>query len=328
MSISPNMSISPFDLQSVDKADGILIQKGLHALGHYDGTFRGVPGPKTKAAYDRYRGGPVVEDFETGEMLAYSERVQEEFEFPGIIRKGATGLKARRVQEWLTYHDHRTGIDEDFGPATETALLRFQADRGLNLSGEVDEYTWTALVAPLLRAFARPVIDASLPLSNIVKTVALMHLREHPVELGGQNSGPWVRAYMEGNQGSPWPWCAGFVTLVMNQAAQVTGAGIPIYGSFSCDILATQGKTAGLFVSEAALDASSTDFSDAGLGSCCIFLVRRTATDWTHTGFAFDYSGSTFETIEGNTNDEGSREGFEVCRRTRGRSSKDFIRLA
>jgi hypothetical protein len=32
-----------------------------------------------------------------------------------------------------------------------------------------------------------------------------------------------------------------------------------------------------------------------------------------------------FETIEGNTNDEGSREGYEVCHRVRGYGSKDFI---
>lgn len=31
------------------------------------------------------------------------------------------------------------------------------------------------------------------------------------------------------------------------------------------------------------------------------------------------------ETIEGNTNDEDSPEGYEVCRRVRGYGSKDFI---
>jgi hypothetical protein len=32
-----------------------------------------------------------------------------------------------------------------------------------------------------------------------------------------------------------------------------------------------------------------------------------------------------FHTIEGNTNDEGSREGYEVRKRIRGHEDKDFI---
>ena len=36
-----------------------------------------------------------------------------------------------------------------------------------------------------------------------------------------------------------------------------------------------------------------------------------------HTGLVEKIHGSFIDTIEGNTNDEGSREGYEVCRRTR-----------
>jgi len=49
-----------------------------------------------------------------------------------------------------------------------------------------------------------------------------------------------------------------------------------------------------------------------------IFLVRRSSTDWTHTGLATAFNHDAFETIEGNTNNEGSREGYEVCSRSRG----------
>lgn len=46
-----------------------------------------------------------------------------------------------------------------------------------------------------------------------------------------------------------------------------------------------------------------------------------------HTGFVEYVSGDNIHTIEGNTNDEGVREGFEVCRRVRKISScKGFIR--
>lgn len=46
-----------------------------------------------------------------------------------------------------------------------------------------------------------------------------------------------------------------------------------------------------------------------------------------HTGFVEKVVGDTLHTIEGNTNDSGSREGYEVCRRQRKISQcKGFIK--
>ncbi|SRR5258706_9465203 len=47
-----------------------------------------------------------------------------------------------------------------------------------------------------------------------------------------------------------------------------------------------------------------------------------------HTGIVESVSGNQIHTIEGNTNDTGSREGYEVCRRTREiNSCIGFIRI-
>jgi CHAP domain len=47
-----------------------------------------------------------------------------------------------------------------------------------------------------------------------------------------------------------------------------------------------------------------------------------------HTGFVEYVLDDTIHTIEGNTNDDGSREGYEVCRRVRKIASiKGFIRI-
>ena len=48
-----------------------------------------------------------------------------------------------------------------------------------------------------------------------------------------------------------------------------------------------------------------------------------------HTGFVEKVlPNGKIQTIEGNTNDDGSREGYEVCRRTRNISSiKSFLRI-
>jgi hypothetical protein len=57
-----------------------------------------------------------------------------------------------------------------------------------------------------------------------------------------------------------------------------------------------------------------------------LFLLRRTlAGDWIHVGIVSATAADTFTSIEGNTDAQGSRSGFEVCSRTRGWTSKDDI---
>ena len=90
---------------------------------------------------------------------------------------------------------------------------------------------------------------------------------------------------------------------------------MPIAGSVSCDRLAAQGKAANLLVGNDRVRAGS------------IFLVRKTDTDWVHTGFVIEVKPQLFRTIEGNTNDDGVREGYEVASLTRSYASKDFLRL-
>ena len=58
-----------------------------------------------------------------------------------------------------------------------------------------------------------------------------------------------------------------------------------------------------------------------------IFLRRRIAGDWTHTGIVIKATPDAFMTIEGNTNDMGSREGYEVCRRFQGYKGRDFVTI-
>jgi hypothetical protein len=250
--------------------------------------------------------------------------VLREITFPGVIQSGAKGMNVRRVQEWLTYHDHGTAIDSDFGDGTKRAVESFQKDFGLTVTGRVDQKTWDELVAPMVKA-----VSATVPGGDsfdvAVYKLARVHLKLHPREAGEDNEGAWVRAYMEGNQGKDWKWCAGFVTFLMKQAKSILGGGMPIEGSFSCDLLASQAKAADRFVP--GKDIASGKVKWADLGKCWIFLVRKTSADWTHTGLAMDASGSAFGTIEANTNDEGSSNGYEVCARSRALDGKDFIKI-
>jgi hypothetical protein len=44
-----------------------------------------------------------------------------------------------------------------------------------------------------------------------------------------------------------------------------------------------------------------------------------------HTGIVTRAEQGVFHTMEGNTNDDGHRNGFEACTRRRGYRSKDFV---
>jgi hypothetical protein len=55
--------------------------------------------------------------------------------------------------------------------------------------------------------------------------------------------------------------------------------------------------------------------------------AERRRYRYRHTGIVIEAGPETMTTIEGNTNDEGSAEGYEVCRRTRGYGNMDFVVL-
>lgn len=99
------------------------------------------------------------------------------------------------------------------------------------------------------------------------------------------------------------PWCATFICWVFWQAG--------LYGllrtpSASCDHLAAGFKAHGRWGTEPRPGA---------------VVFYGTPNDLTHVGIVESATSSYIDTIEGNTNDEGGREGHEVARRRRYRSS-------
>ena len=252
----------------------------------------------------------------TDDAQALSRWIRDEVELERETAKGSRGKAVRRVQEWLNLHGIGMVVDEDFGPVTERCLKRFQQRTGLPTTGRANQATFAALVQPMIEVLKKRPSGGDM--ASAMSAYAEAHLAAHPREIGGQNRGPWVRLYMQGHEGVAFPWCAGFVTFLLEQASQTLERRMPIEGSFSCDSLAAQAKAAGRFLRE-------SEASAGRLPPGALFLVRRTNTDWTHTGMVTEALDGIFDTIEGNTNDEGSREGFEVCARSRSYKSKDFI---
>ena len=254
-------------------------------------------------------------------MEDFPQWVRSEYAFTTPIKRDARGKRVKLIQEWLNLHDIRIVVDSSFGAATEEGLIRFQDSHGLSQTGAVDSRTFSELTAPLRRALA-PIPAQGRTFNHLVIAYGEQHEREHPREVSGQNRGPWVRLYMKGAEGDAFPWCAGFVSFVVSQAAASFDAKLEIPYTISCDVIAVEGQHRERFISERDIVGMK-----ASVGGGSVFLNRRTATDWIHTGIVVRFNDETIETIEGNTNDTGSREGFEVVRRIRGYKSKDFVRL-
>lgn len=269
---------------------------------------------------------PLIKSIKIMENYPYfPTSVKKEITYPGEIKKGQRGKKAKRVQEWLSFHNFKTSIDGDFGPATFFCVKEFQKAKGIKVNGRVNKTTWEALVKPMTDTLTDVNPKEGTTAAQNVLDFAKQHLKIHPVEIGGQNRGPWVRMYLKGNEGTQWAWCAGFVTFVMEQAYASLGRKMPIKGSFSCDNLANQAKQKGLFVKGADIVTKKVQWAE--LPASWIFLNRKTSSDWTHTGFGFAGFDEVFRTLEGNTNDDGSRDGYEVCQRVRNNKKRDYIRL-
>lgn len=257
---------------------------------------------------------------------------QAELDFPGQIVRG-TKDKGRermvhRVQEWCCFHNCQTAIDGDFGAGTEASVRDFQRRAGLAESGTVDERTWARLTEPMQASFGPVPVAPGDTLYDVVLRIARRHLEIHPIEFtvkGDGNRGPWVRLFMHGREGSDQPWCAGFVCHVIGQAAHALGQPMPIKRQVGVDALVADAKEDGRFLEGATLKTGEKRVDAIRRGA--LFVVRRTATDWTHVGFVTDVGGERFKTIEGNTNDAGSADGFEVCARQRGYGSRDFVLL-
>jgi len=207
------------------------------------------------------------------------------------------------MQEWICLAGVAIDIDGMLGPQTSKALHK------LDYVYPPRRALWRRLTLPMrlvLHVDGLSVADWT-GVRNPVVTVAGQHLASSPRELGRQNLGPWVRLYTGGHEGPEYPWCAAFATYVVHQAAFLTGRAALVPRTLSCDVIA----------SSAALSATPK------VGG--IFLRRRAAGDWDHCGLVTRVDGGSVATIEGNTNDEGSRDGYEVCRRMRPIVGLDFV---
>ncbi|TZG28606.1 CHAP domain-containing protein [Sphingomonas montanisoli] len=223
---------------------------------------------------------------------------------------------AKLLQEYLWVNGIKPTIDGDWGPTTQHALNAFCAAKGVKPVATADQAMMDLLAQPLLRAVAAISPQADLP-ASIVK-YAKQHLAEHPIEINGANSGPWVRLYMAGNEGAQWLWCAGFVTYITAYCSGLHGVENPVPRTFGCDALAKKAKADGRFRQKGTLQPVPP-------GSVFLLPSKVNAADWVHTGIVLSDNGGTLLTAEGNTDANGTSNGFEANSRMRAARGLDIV---
>lgn len=140
----------------------------------------------------------------------------------------------------------------------------------------------------------------------------------------GSNWGPHVQKYLA-SVGISFPasWCMAFVYWCVKEAElQVR---MPGQAGFRHPLVKTGGVLKQWNEVEKQFGQPKCKFTTPQPGD--IFIMDY-GKGFGHTGFVEKVEGDKIHTIEGNTNDEGDREGYEVARRIRRISAcKGFIRI-
>jgi hypothetical protein len=128
-------------------------------------------------------------------------------------------------------------------------------------------------------------------------------------QLLGSNRGAAGEAYLR-SAGLPGgnPWCASFVYWCIRQAAKALGETTPYVQSGGCVVVEEWAKAHGIL---STVPEPGDVFLEYGVP------LGETHRRADHTAFVTSVVGKTFRTVEGNTNDNGGREGIGVFARTR-----------
>jgi hypothetical protein len=147
-------------------------------------------------------------------------------------------------------------------------------------------------------------------------------------ESGGSNSGAAIRKYQAATSLEPdkWPWCAAFVDWCIAEWLKDAEA---------VAWLALKVRTPEAWRPKTALAYGFLNWAKNRPNTSDILLPTEKAQagdivmyTFSHVGIVISDNGKTIQTVEGNTNGEGSRDGDGVYFKTRNKSLvKRFVRI-
>jgi hypothetical protein len=209
-------------------------------------------------------------------------------------------------------------VDGHFGRKTEAAVVVFQSQSGLIADGIVGRMTWTALLS------SRAASESLNPQKQLA-AIAATYIGTK--ETGNNRAGEDAKLLeifkaddlVINGKTDGYPWCASFVSLCVQKLC--------IHSSYFSSLNAPREPSVWRFLAVWAKNNGCTIFSSSSAilspkpGDIVVFT-------FSHIGIVESVSGNKVVTIEGNTNNAGSREGQEVARKVRSLNIiKSFIRL-
>ncbi|MFG1359251.1 peptidoglycan-binding protein [Xanthobacter pseudotagetidis] len=246
--------------------------------------------------------------------------------FPGkyLLPGSRDKASVRKVQERLAQMGASPGAPSGaFDTPTHFAIQLFQSRSAdlegvpLEIDGIVGPKTWGALFGPLAidSEWVKPsfrVRKRELDLASAVIEIAQgeIDVREVPP---GSNRGPQVEAYLRsvGLKGGS-PWCMAFVHWCFAGAAAALKVPNRVPGTGH---VRTAWRQAGRIAAGVRVVAARDAARDPSLVTPGMVFFLGLDGDTGHAGIVTDNVNGVLSTIEGNTNDGGSREGIGVFRR-------------
>jgi CHAP domain/Putative peptidoglycan binding domain len=241
--------------------------------------------------------------------------------FPGLMVMGgnADPDKVKLVQSRL----NETGcgpleVNGVFDPRMKAAVKLFQArfpdatGRALVIDGKVGSLTWGALFGAA-SVPAQTVAPSALPASAIAFARTQVGIMEQPL---GSNRGPEVDEYLRAVGLNPaagsFAWCVAFTFFCYQAAAQQLGLVNPHVRT--AGVLDHWAKAARAPHARRITAASAV--SNPGLVRPGALFIIDTGGGFGHSGMVIESRDGRLTTIEGNTNDDGSRNGIGVFERS------------
>jgi hypothetical protein len=253
--------------------------------------------------------------------------------FPGrILRRGERDAGVvRTLQAALAQAGYGPFRDGAFDAAMTAAVRRFQAQhvdasgRALVIDGEVGSFTWAAL-------FPQPLpTPASAPSTLMLQTLAIAGSQVGQMEAPPlSNRGPQVDAYLravgidpEHSSSDGRNWCMAFVYWSFQTASRSLGDANPLPKSAGClDHWNRAARVAG-----ARRIPRAEAYADAALIKPGLVFILDLGAGHGHTGIVERaMEGGRLVTIEGNTNNDGSRTGVGVFRLQRRKLSDKSLK--
>ncbi|MFN4249061.1 MAG: CHAP domain-containing protein [Flavipsychrobacter sp.] len=149
------------------------------------------------------------------------------------------------------------------------------------------------------------------PVNNIKGLALQFAITQLGITETAKNSSPQIDKYLKSvGLGPGYAWCQAFVFFCFQEAAKQLATANPL--PKTAGVLACWNKT-----TPNSRITKSEALQDPSLLQPGYQFIMDFGKGLGHTGIIERIEGDVLHTIEGNSNDAGSREGTEVCRRTR-----------